>query len=110
MASQNNKKAPQRKHTEIYLLNDVRVSKEEFGKFVNSLHDRSVETCEKTRDGGTTYFDASDDRSNRYRISHQVSYSRDNAGEVKASTEKHEIYKINEHQVARPDKAKKNTL
>src|SRR5436190_17914732 len=83
MASEDNKKTHQRKHTEIYVLNDVRVSKGDFGKFLNSLRDRSGETCEKTRDGGTTYFDASDDRSNRYRISHQVSYSRDNAGEVK---------------------------
>jgi len=81
-------------HIETYSINDTLVPKDQFVKFVDSLHDRTSESCEKRPDGGRTSFYAVDARSDRYEISHDVTYTRDSAGEVQSSKHLHEIRRL----------------
>jgi len=82
------------KHSEAYTINGTEVPKDQFGKFLGSLHNRTSESCEKRADGGRTSFYAVDAQLNRYEISHDVTYTRNSAGEVENSIHRHTIQQL----------------
>ena len=83
-----------RKHSESYTINGTEVPKDQFGKFLDSLHNRTSESCEKRADGGRTSFYAVDAQLNRYEISHDVTYTRNSAGEVENSIHRRKIRQL----------------